>query len=196
MQTISRTILALAVAQILSFGMAPSSHAASIITALEIGGDVVLTAAGGASFNLTGLSLASFATRFSFIAPDSGSFATGANSGVDQYNGSISGPTQFGAGMTALRTTGSGPYAGIFGNGAPVLFVPEDYVSGSLLAQSTSVYAGETFASLGITPGTYEWILPADSVTLNIGAPVPIPAAAWLFGSALGLLAWTRRKAT
>ncbi len=29
----------------------------------------------------------------------------------------------------------------------------------------------------------------------DVGAQVPIPAAAWLFGSALGLLGWMQRKA-
>lgn len=28
------------------------------------------------------------------------------------------------------------------------------------------------------------------------GAPIPVPAAVWLFGSALGLLGWARRKAS
>lgn len=32
-----------------------------------------------------------------------------------------------------------------------------------------------------------------DDITVNV---VPIPAAAWLFGSALGLLGWMRRKVT
>jgi len=40
-------------------------------------------------------------------------------------------------------------------------------------------------------PGT---AVGSGSVTLFFG-PVPVPPAAWLFGSALGLLAWMRRKA-
>ena len=198
MQTIFRTILALAVAHTLSLGMAPSSYAASIITAVEVGGDVVITAAGGASFDLTELTKASFANRLSWVDPAGGSFTTGANSGVDEYRGTISGPTQFGSDSFTARTTGVGPYAGIgrTSGGDPVLFVPEGYDSGTLLDESISTYAGQSFASLGITPGTYVWTLPEDTVTLNVVATVPIPAAAWLFGSALGFLGWLRRKAT
>ena len=32
--------------------------------------------------------------------------------------------------------------------------------------------------------------------TFTANAPVPVPAAAWLFGSALGLLGWARRRAS
>jgi len=33
-------------------------------------------------------------------------------------------------------------------------------------------------------------------MTLNVTSVVPVPAAVWLFGSALGLLGWVRRRAT
>jgi len=60
-------------------------------------------------------------------------------------------------------------------------------------------FTGETFTSLGLTPGTYEWTwgsgASADAFTLNVGA-VPVPAAVWLFGSGLlGLIGVARRKA-
>jgi hypothetical protein len=195
MQTISRTILALAVAQILSFGMAPSSHAASIITAVETGGDVVVTSAAGGSLDLTGLTLNGQSNRGAGIWPAGGLVAIGAGALTDDYIGAINGPSDFGAGgFIGAPPSVSGPYLGIE-NG--FLAVPQGYVSGSILDVSSAAWVSQTFASLGMTPGTYVWTLAsADTVTLNVGAPVPIPAAAWLFGSALGLLAWMRRKAT
>ena len=45
-------------------------------------------------------------------------------------------------------------------------------------------------AVFGPIPAGGEYIL---NVSL---APIPVPAAVWLFGSALGLLGWIRRKAT
>jgi hypothetical protein len=39
--------------------------------------------------------------------------------------------------------------------------------------------------------------IPIDNYAgASIGAPVPVPAAVWLFGSALGLLGWVRRRTT
>lgn len=44
-------------------------------------------------------------------------------------------------------------------------------------------------ASMGGVNTGYTWILSADPQ-----APVPIPAAAWLFGGAFGVLGWVRRR--
>jgi len=194
MQTIFRTILSLAVAHTFNLGIAPSSHAAAIFTAVEIAGDVVITADGGANFNLTGLTLDDQNNRIRYVAPTTGSFATGGTAAMDLYRGAITGPTQFGTGELLQATSGDGSYAGIIAGS--YLAVPRDYLSGSLLGESTAVYAGQTFATLGMTPGTYVWSLPEDSVTLDVVATVPIPGAVWLFGSAIGLLGWMRRKAT
>ena len=58
-----------------------------------------------------------------------------------------------------------------------------------------------TFASLGLTPGIYEWTwgtTDADqSFTIDIAAPTttPLPAALPLFGGGLGMIGFlTRRK--
>lgn len=64
-------------------------------------------------------------------------------------------------------------------SGGFTLFVPVGYVTGHALSD-TSTYDSATFASLGVTPGTYEWTwgtgAQPDSFTLQIGA-VPEPAS-------------------
>jgi hypothetical protein len=65
------------------------------------------------------------------------------------------------------------------------------------------VYAGATFASLGVTPGTYVWAwgsaATADSLTLQIGpAAVPEPVSLSLLAVGVAGLAvrhWRRRTA-
>ena len=73
------------------------------------------------------------------------------------------------------------------------LYVPQGYVSGDPLSD-TSTYINQTFASLGVTPGTYEWIWGTGSdknFTLDIEAPVPPvpepPSLALLAAAVAGL---------
>jgi hypothetical protein len=124
---------------------------------------------------------------------------------IDVYSGFI-GPTSFGIGdlgfLSGLPSSGSGDMVGIAGGLDPsinVLEVPDGYVSNSALSNS-STWLNDTFSSLGVTPGTYEWTWgpgPNQNFTLIIGATaIPEPASAALLGAALAglLLTGARRR--
>jgi hypothetical protein len=106
-------------------------------------------------------------------------------------------------GGTTIATSGTGPRFGVFFN---QLDVPDGYVSGTLL-EGSSLYEGATFASLGVTPGTYVWTWPVaanvtpangvlqDSLTLNI-VPEPVSLSLLAVGAAgLTVRRWRRRTA-
>ena len=172
------------------------ANAAVVITAVENGGDVIFSSAGG-SLDLTGLVLDQEGTITKSIDPSIGviNMGGGVFAPFDSYYSGISGPDGFGSGGFAPAADGSGDRYGVNFTGSRVIIVPDGYVSNAALSASSLLFSGENFASLGITPGSYEWSWANDSITLNAVAPVPIPAAVWLFGSALGLLGWMRRKA-
>jgi len=54
------------------------------------------------------------------------------------------------------------------------LFLPQSYVSGTPIANGTTTWLNPTLADLGITPGTYQWDLPNDTITLTT---VPEPSS-------------------
>jgi hypothetical protein len=175
--------------------LAPAAQAGYIVTLTQQGSNVVATGSG--AIDLTGLTFDFQAGQDSRMQPNAGRIATGAlnplilEAVVDLYSG-VSGPTSFGSGGITVADNsgaGSGDMVGIDGTGTPpfgaFLEVPQGYISGTALSDSAT-YSGATFASLGVTPGTYEWTwgTGADqNFTLKIGtATVPD------HGSALGLL--------
>jgi hypothetical protein len=173
----------------------PAAYASFIVTFSEVGSDVVATGAG--SLNLTGLSGPSGGFAGAGIEPISASFIIGPTAAIttDFYDGVVA-PSSFGSGSGAAADSGSGDTVGFIAGLGDALAVPSGYSSGTELA-ATSTYAGETFASLGLTPGVYTFTLPEDTITLIIGAAVPLPATFVLLASAVvGLTAvrnWRRR---
>jgi hypothetical protein len=167
------------------------AHAAVIITAVETGGDVVFSMAGGQSIDLSGLSFFSNISESSRVFPSAPLVLVGPTSLFgDLYEGlTVSGV--FGTGFNQFASSGSGITFGVSGG---QIMVPTGYVSNTVLGASSATFSGETFASMGIIGGNYVWTLGGvDAVTLQI-PNVPIPAAFWLFGSAIGVLGWMRRK--
>jgi hypothetical protein len=197
-----RTVgLATAAALLLGSGLfVPPAQAGYVVTLTEQNGNVVATGSG--PIDLTGLSHAAppgvslFAQ--SQILPDAGVIVTGPASStlIDPYLGLI-GPASFGSGInTIFASSGSGDLVGISGlDGA--LTVPGGYVSGNPLSD-TSTYAGQTFASLGVTPGTYEWTWGTganQNITLTTSAvAVPEPSSFVLLGGGLFAMWLARRR--
>jgi WD40 repeat protein len=154
------TTLAIVLAWILSVRPAQAGYT---VTLQQVGPDVVATGSG--PLDLTGLyilpgsglGLASSAE----IEANSGTIVTGPTRTMnDRYTGgTLSGPMSFGSGDLTFASSGSGDRVGItFSPTSPgfMLRVPTGYVSGTALSGS-AIYSGETFATLGVTPGTYVW---------------------------------------
>jgi PEP-CTERM motif len=177
------------------------AQAGFVVTFKQVGANVVATGSG--MIDLTGLTPGPFfaAQTVSGIFPDEGAVVTGpvTFTDVDYYSGAT-GPVGFGSHHGFIDpSSGTGDLVGIAD--LPFLVVvPRDYVSESSLSD-TSTYSGETFSSLGVTPGTYEWTwgTGADqNLTLIIGddsVKVPEPPSLALFGVAVaGLLVRARPR--
>jgi VPDSG-CTERM motif len=180
------TLLCAATAALLI--LSQPAQAGYIVTLQQVGSNVVATGSG--ALDLTGLTLNSSGGG---AAPELhpslfGSIQTGPTpfAIVSVYSG-VSGPTSFGTGSQTFASSGSGDLVGIFGLGPGIgrLIVPQGYVSGSPLSDS-STYNNATFISLGVTPGIYEWTWGTganQNFTLDAVAPA-VPDS----GSTLGLL--------
>ena len=124
-----------------------------------------------------------------------GTTTTPAN--VDVYTG-FSGPSNFGSGGRFFADTGSGDRVDVDAIDGHFL-VPQGYLTNTSLSDSIT-FNGATFASLGLTPGTYVWRwgtgLRNQNFTLIIGA-AGVPdggSTVSLLGFALLGLAALRRR--
>ena len=180
---------------------APPAPAGYAVTLEQVGRNVVATGSG--PIDLTGLTSAGPGLSGARVFPQGAEIITGpvGSEGLlrsDLYTG-YTGPTSFGSGSEAIpNTSGSGDIVGIgmFGMG---LVVPSGYASGSPLSD-TATYINQTFASLGVIPGTYLWTwgsgASGDTFSLQIGpdTAVPEPASLTLLGVGLAGLGVLRRR--
>ena len=183
------TLFAIAVTSL--FCVQPAQ--AYTVTLDQVGSNVV--ANGSGAINLTGLTFIISGADNPGIVPSLGVISTGPfASSIDVYQG-FTGPTNFGSGAGALPNTASGDFVGISGVGLE-LFVPLNYISGAALSDSMT-FNNATFASLGVTPGTYVWTWGNGAnqrFTLRIGAVPDGGSTISLLGCALLGLAALRRK--
>lgn len=173
-----------------------AAHAAVVVTALEVGNDVVFT--GGGTLNIDGLNSDGVFTpdpaNITLTSVYGPQFALGGpQAEVDVYGiGEITPPADFGT--SNFTGTGTGDHFGVASLvPAPMgLVVPLGYTSNAPLSGELT-FANEDFASLGLIPGTYVWSWGtgqnADTVTLDIVVPEPASLAMVAIG---GLLLWRR----
>jgi protein with PEP-CTERM/exosortase system signal len=186
------TLFGIGVTSLFSFQPAQ----AFTITIEQVGPNVVATGTG--AINLAGLSFFNpGSVGTASVWPVTGTISMSSMSGgnADTYIG-FTGPSSFGGGDVALANFSSGD---VFAFDLDAMFLPSGYVSGNPLSDM-AIYFTATFASLGLTPGTYVWTwgtgLENQNVTLQIG-PAGVPdggTTVSLLGCALLGLAALRRK--
>jgi PEP-CTERM motif len=173
---------------------AQPAQAGYIVTLEQVGSDVVAT--GGGFIDLDGLTFFNNEAPSAAIFPSIAEIITGptAPTALEVYQG-FSGPQNFGGGSLIFANSGRGDSVALDGRDS-LLAVPQGFDPDNALSD-ISTYSGQTFSSLGVTPGTYEWTWgtgPNQNFTLIIGeVPEPSTWAMMLLGFAgLGYVGYRR----
>ena len=189
--TFARLGASLAAAALLLTTVAQPAAAAIVMTATEIGGDVVFSYSG--TLDLTGMTqggqtgmnasrvwASSSAVQFRTAGPIT-------NNNFQYGLAFSSRPGNLGPGTTLIDAdTTSSDTTAVFGTLSNNLYLDNTLTASDWLntTQSGSMtFQGQTLAGLGIAPGTYTWVLSgtaADTITLNA---VPEPSSLALFGA-------------
>jgi hypothetical protein len=136
-------------------------QAGYVVDLTQQGGNVVATGSG--AIDLAGLVIVVNTSGMAFLHPALGAIRTGPPpfTPIDGYGAvtGFTGPTNFGSGGDIVASSGSGDPVSFFvgfSMSDNELDVPAGYISNTPLSD-TSTYNGQTFSSLGATPGRYEW---------------------------------------
>ncbi len=177
-------------------GPAAIATAGVVVDISEVNDDVVMSGSGSLDVSL-----------WTIEAPGGHIPGVGAQIGpnVGPFNGDIEvyvspvnfqGPAAIGSGTGFFTGDGTGTNFGIDVS-RPSLVLPEDYIDNTPLA-ATALVEDESFATIGLTPGSYTWTWDtasggSDFFTVNVAA-VPEPTSLALLSiSAVALL---RRRRT
>ena len=185
------------------FAVTETSSAAVVITATESGGNVEVTATG--TLDLSGGTYNGPFLPGSGVNPEQPGI-TIALTFVDQYGfSSVTGPSNYGidtsggTGWSASGVTGDN-FGFIFDSVTNSMTVRTAFTGSQESAigpiSSSMTFNTQTFAGLGITPGTYVWTLNnGDSITLQTAA-IPEPATSGLLAGVLVSLVVARRRSS
>jgi hypothetical protein len=144
-----------------------------------------------------------------FLVFDPAEIVTGTNTGTKAFGGTVSGFGQDGFGV-ASQVSMQRSDGGAFALYSLDLLLQADPNG---ITRVSGLLAGGGSANLGVPTGTGDWLnleavfFSAEGNQFGFGSAtveldnvvvsaVPIPAAVWLFGSALAGLGWLRRKQT
>ena len=175
-----------------------TAHAAVTISLEESAGDVTMDING--SIDMTGVfAVSDIDFRINaFMDPND---LIGVENGfIVLYSGGVTGPDDIGSGMTLnFGSVGVGSDTFTFDPRFGNIGLTTDYQSGSIISAS-ALFANESFASLGVTMGTYVWTLGnGDTITIQAGPvmdpdPVPVPLPALLFATGVSLIGLRKRR--
>lgn len=153
------------------------SAAAISISISESGGDVQLTASG--SFDTSQCLSTGPGSALSLLLFDGIDIEVIAGSGAGTVFCTVVFSPEatglFSANTNTPGTADTGDRVGIqAGTSGDVVYLPSGYVSGNPIS-GTATFAGETLASLNLNPGTYNYVVGTESVTITVSAASGAP---------------------
>jgi hypothetical protein len=170
---------AIGAAMLIGSGLsAPSAQAGYVVELKQVGANVVATGSG--AIDLTGLRFFVVTGTLPLMWPSRSVIHTGETvptSDVDLYHGHFGPGPVFGSGGLTFTDSATGDFVGVeaAANSPDDVYVPRHYHSNRPLS-GTTTWDNQTFSSLGVTPGRYEWRWGSGANQNFTLAAIPEPA--------------------